>query len=90
MTPAGEPYSLTPSGCESYFGIAARTIYNWVNNGVRKWKAIQYTLESGTFDYLKFLPTGSKAKHFKPELSGITFAEFWEIWWLELLVSNSY
>ena len=34
-----------------------------------KWKAIQYALGSGNFDYLIFFPHGSKAKYFKPSLS---------------------
>jgi len=45
-----------------------------------KWKAIEYHVKTGTFDYLKFFPNGSKAKHFQKTVTDITLSEVFEIW----------
>ncbi len=47
----------------------------------KKWKAIQYHIDQGSFDYLKFFPYGSKAKYFNAvDKSQITYTEFWKEW----------
>ncbi|HCY86907.1 MAG TPA: hypothetical protein DHV36_17385 [Desulfobacteraceae bacterium] len=46
----------------------------------KKWKAIQYHTDHGTFDYLKFFPHGAKAGHFAKPTEDMTFSEFWEKW----------
>lgn len=46
----------------------------------KKWKAVQYHIDSNTFDYLKFFPNGTKAKHFRKPKTKITFSEYWEEW----------
>ena len=45
-----------------------------------KYKAVQYALKTGTFDYLRFFPNGSKAKYFRQSLSNVLFSECWEKW----------
>jgi len=48
-----------------------------------KWKAIQYALKVGNFDYLTFFPHGSKSKYFRAKPTGWTFDEWWNIWMSE-------
>jgi len=53
-----------------------------------KWKALQYALNHGTFNYLEFFPHGSKAKHFK-DGSDILFSDWWEQWLSALSIRQS-
>jgi integrase len=40
-------------------------------------KAIAYELKHGRFEYLRYFPHGSKAKHFRDSMGAMTFGEFW-------------
>lgn len=46
----------------------------------QKWKAIEYHLQQGTFDYIKFYPHGAKAHLFIRQDRTTTFTEYWEKW----------
>jgi len=45
-----------------------------------KWKAVEYALKHGRFNYLEHFPYGPKAKYFKKQRSGMLFSEWWGIW----------
>ena len=45
-----------------------------------KWRAIQYALKYGSFNYLDHFPYGSKAKHFKQGPEPMLFSSWWEHW----------
>lgn len=43
-------------------------------------RAIKYEMSHGRFEYLRFFPTGSKAKYFRSSRSALTFGEWWPQW----------
>ena len=45
-----------------------------------KFKAIQYELAHGKFDYLRFFPNGAKAHLFGNKKSSTTLKDFWDVW----------
>lgn len=53
-----------------------------------KWKALQYALDNGSFNYLEFFPHGSKAKYFK-DSSDMLFSDWWEQWLSALSIRES-
>lgn len=54
-----------------------------------KWRAVEYALKHGRFNYLEFFPHGSKAKYFRHSEIGMLFSEWWDQWISELSIRRS-